>query len=129
MRKEFLNEIKHKEKKINEQIFREYFNYQSSLFLIKDLHKANQTKNDIIVKYLNESLIDLRNSINSKKIPKNQNPKKVVNIVEKILDLTAIGKGRPLDLATRIKILTPKQMLHRLSIAFAQVKAGNTSEN
>ena len=129
MRKEFLNEIKHKEKKINEQIFREYFNYQSSLFLVKDLHEANQTKNDIIVKYLNESLIDLRNSINSKKIPKNQNPKKVVNIVEKILDLTAIGKGRPLDLATRIKILTPKQMLHRLSIALAQVKAGNTSEN
>ena len=129
MRKEFLNEIKHKEKKINEQIFREYFNYQSSLFLVKDLHEANQTKNDIIVKYLNESLIDLRNSINSKKISKNQNPKKVVNIVEKILDLTAIGKGRPLDLATRIKILTPKQMLHRLSIALAQVKAGNTSEN
>ena len=75
MRKEFLNEIKHKEKK-NEQIFREYFNYQSSLFLVKDLHEANQTKNDITVKYLNESLIDLRNSINSKKIPKNQNPKK-----------------------------------------------------
>ena len=118
-----------KKKKINEQIFREYFNYQSSLFLVKDLHEANQTKNDIIVKYLNESLIDLRNSINSKKIPKNKNPKKVVNIVEKILDLTAIGKGRPLDLATRIKILTPKQMLHRLSIALAQVKAGNTSEN
>ena len=27
------------------------------------------------------------------------------------------------------KILTPKQMLHRLPIALAQVKAGNTSEN
>ena len=27
------------------------------------------------------------------------------------------------------KILTPKQMLQRLSIAFAQVEAGNTSEN
>ena len=28
-----------------------------------------------------------------------------------------------------IKILTPKKMLQRLQIAFAQVKAGNTSEN
>ena len=30
---------------------------------------------------------------------------------------------------TRLKILTPKQMLQRLSIALAQVKAGNNSEN
>ena len=29
----------------------------------------------------------------------------------------------------RLKILTPKQMLQRLSIALAQVKASNTSEN
>ena len=28
-----------------------------------------------------------------------------------------------------MKILTPKQMLQRLPIAFAQVKAGNTYEN
>ena len=28
-----------------------------------------------------------------------------------------------------LKILTPKQMLQRLRIALAQVKAGNTSEN
>ena len=30
---------------------------------------------------------------------------------------------------TGLKILTPKQMLQRLPIAFAQVKAGNNSEN
>ena len=30
---------------------------------------------------------------------------------------------------TGIKILTPKQMLQRLSIALAQVKAGNNTEN
>ena len=29
----------------------------------------------------------------------------------------------------QLKILTPKQMLQRLSIALAQVKASNTSEN
>ena len=31
--------------------------------------------------------------------------------------------------ATRLKILTPKQMLQRLPIALAQVKAGNNSES
>ena len=35
----------------------------------------------------------------------------------------------PSDLAKRLKILTPKQMLQRLPIALAQVKAGNTTEN
>ena len=39
------------------------------------------------------------------------------------------GKGRPSNLATQLKILTPKQMLQRLPIALVQVKAGNTSEN
>ena len=29
---------------------------------------------------------------------------------------------------SKVKILTPKQMLYRLSAALAQVKAGNTSE-
>ena len=30
---------------------------------------------------------------------------------------------------TRLKILTPKQMLQRLPIALAQVQAGNNSQN
>ena len=36
--------------------------------------------------------------------------------------------SRPSDLAKRIKRLTPKQILQRLPIALAQVKAGSTSE-
>ena len=32
--------------------------------------------------------------------------------------------SHPSDLATRLKILSPKQMLQRLPIALAQVKAG-----
>ena len=46
------------------------------------------------------------------------------------------GKGRPLELACiakfsdllHLKIQTPKQMLQRVPIALAQVKAGNTSQ-
>ena len=76
----------------------------------------------MIVKYLNESLIDLRNSINSREIPENKNPKKIVNIVEKILEFTKQQKGKG------IEIFFPKKMLQRLPIALAQVKAGNTSK-
>ena len=77
----------------------------------------------MIVKYLNESLINLRNNTDIKEISKNENSKKVVYIVEKILDFNKRQKGKG------IKILTPKQMLQRLPIALAQVKVGNTSEN
>ena len=72
-----------------------------------------------------------------KKTPEDWNPKKVLNIVEKILFFNKQQKvkGRPSDLARvpksckHIKILSPKQMLQRLPIALAQVKAGNISEN
>ena len=69
------------------------------------------------------SLIDLRNYINSKNVPENKNPKKVVNIAEKTLDFNKQPKG------TGIKILASKLMLQRLPIALTQVKACNKSEN
>ena len=68
-------------------------------------------------------MIDLRNAIIRKDIPANENPNKIVHIVEKILDFNKQKKGKG------IKILTPKQMLQRLPIALAQVKSGNASEN
>ena len=131
MREEFLKEIENEDKNINEQIFGEYFNYQSTSSLVKELSEDNENKNDMIVKYLNESLIDLRNFNNSKEIPKDENPKKVVNIVEKILNFNKLQKikGHNSDIAKRIKILFSKQMLQKLSIALAEVKTGNTSEN
>ena len=36
----------------------------------------------------------LRNSVNSKEIPENENPKKVVNIFSKILDFNKQQKGK-----------------------------------
>ena len=69
-----------------------------------------------MVKYINES-------INNEEITENENPEKVVNIVEKILDFNKQQKGKG------IKILTPKKLLQRVPIALAQVKGCNTSEN
>ena len=70
LHEEFLNKNKNEEKKNkNEQIFREQFNYQSPSFLVKDLYEGSQNKTDIIVKYLNESLIDLRHSQHVLSVP------------------------------------------------------------
>ena len=71
-----LNEIKNEEKNINEQIFNEFFNYHYPSFFVKDLYEKNQNQNEKTVKNINESLINLRSSINSKEIPQNENPKK-----------------------------------------------------
>ena len=68
-------------------------------------------------------MIALRNTVNKKEIPENENLGKVINIAEKILDFNKQQKGKGL------KTLTPKQMLQRIRIALEQVKVGNTSEN
>ena len=61
-----------------------------------------------------------------------QNVGNVLDLKEKIIDFLAIILFDYLKLNTKQnmeKILTNKQMLQRLPIAFAQIKAGNTSEN
>ena len=59
----------------------------------------------------------------SKEERENEKPDKIVEIVEEIIKFNKQkqeGQG--------IKILTPKQMLSRLPISLAQLKAGNNSE-
>ena len=68
-------------------------------------------------------MLNLRNDVNKERISKNEDPEKIISIVEKIIDLNKQQKSREL------KLLNLKQILQRLPIAFAQVKAGNTSEN
>ena len=48
--------------------------------------------------------------------------------IEKLFDSSYDAKY-DVTKGTRLKILTPKQMLRRLPIALAQVKAGNNSES
>ena len=77
------------------------------------------------INIVNSELEDLKKAI--KKMPKeereNEKPDKIVEIVEEILRFNKQkqeGQG--------IKILTPSQMLSRLPISLAQLKAGNNSE-
>ena len=65
-------------------------------------------------------MIDLRNSIIRKKTPEDENPNKIVNVVDKIMEFNNQQEGKGL------KTLTSKRMLRRLSIALSTVKAGNT---
>ena len=123
LQQEFINEIIANEKDINDEIFWNSFKYQNPSLLTKDLIRAAQAKNEQLLNNVNNGLIDLRNAIIRKDIPENENPNKIVHIVEKILDFNKQQKGKG------IKILTPKQMLQRLPIALAQVKSGNASEN
>ena len=51
-----------------------------------------------------------------------ENPNEIVDIVEKILEFNRQQQGQGL------KILKPNQMLSRLPISLAQLKAGNNSE-
>ena len=58
-------------------------------------------------------MINWVNSINSKEISENENPKKIINIFEKIFEFIEQQKGKGL------KILTSKQLLEILQIARA----------
>ena len=66
-------------------------------------------------------MIDIGNAIIRKQIPENENPNKIVDIVVTTLDFNKQPKDK------EIKILTSKQMLQRLPVELAQLKAGNTS--
>ena len=69
-------------------------------------------------------MTDFNNKINS--MSENEirfeQPNEIVNIVEKILEFNRQQWEQGL------KILTPSQMLNRLPISLAQLKAGNNSE-
>ena len=92
--------------------------------MLKSLYKANTNQNDESVSMINSGLKDLKEKI--KEMPeeerKIEKPDNIIKIVEEILSFNKQkqeGQG--------IKILTPNQMLSRLSISLAQSEAGNNS--
>ena len=91
--------------------------------MLKYLYQTNdKEKNNKLVNMINSGLKDLKekNKNMSKEERKIENPDKIVKIVKKILKFNKQkqeGQG--------IKILTPNQMLSRLSISLAQLQAGN----
>ena len=86
----------------------------------------DKEKNSNLVNMFNSGLKNLKEEI--KKMPKeeieNERPDEIVNIVEMILDFNKQNQQKRQGL----KILTPNQMLSRLLITLAQLKAGNNSD-
>ena len=110
---------------VNKEIFKKYFKLESPSLMYKVLRTLNdKEKNSDLVNMFNSALKDLKEEIKkmSKEEIENERPDDIVRVVKMILHFNKQneqGKG--------LKILTPNQMLNRLPIALAQLKAGNNS--
>ena len=98
------------------------------LIFLKNLqNQKNQSKktltlkNTIILLNGGQKILD---ALESGIFPKGKQDKSVKSILDRVACLAKVSNHKQLKTN-----LTPKQMLQRLSIALAQVKAGNTSEN
>ena len=93
--------------------------------MLKDLYSTRNTeRNYIQVPLTRGELTDFNNKINgmSENEIRFEQSNEIVNIVEKIPEFNRLQSGQGL------KILTPDQMLNRLSISLAQLNAGYNSE-
>ena len=94
--------------------------------MFKKLKNTSDEKNKNLVESINKKLTKLKNIVRN--VPRDEVSKveengKIIDIVERNLELNQgkhSGKG--------LKILTPDQMLSRLAITLAQLKAANNSE-
>ena len=122
----FSKYIAEEETDINEELFKRHFNFQRPSDIFNSLNNINDIeKNNKLVDVIISGLKDLKKEIKemSEEEKENEKPDKIVKIVREILKFNKQnqeGKG--------IKILTPNQMLSRLPISLAQLKAGNNSE-
>ena len=114
------------EQEINDELVRKHFLRQDLGQLLEKLRmsKNNSEKNKIQVGLVNRGLKDLKKEIEDMSEEENEieNPNKIINLVENILEFNRQQQGQGL------KILTPYQMLSRLPISLAQLKAENNSE-
>ena len=111
---------------MNNELVSKYFYAQNLRIFLKQMKESKNIpgKNKILLSITKSGLGDLKNEI--KKMTedeiKTEKPNEIVDIAEKILEFNEQQEGKGL------KILTPSQMLSRLPISLAQLKAGNNSE-
>ena len=83
----------------------------------------NNPEKKIKVNLIDSGLRDLKEEIEDmSEEEETKNPNGIMHIVEKILEFNRQQQGQGL------KTFTPNQMLSRLPISLAQLKAGNNSE-
>ena len=108
-------------------MFKDYFNFSVSNALAKQLYETkNKKKNNVLVELIKNRWSDLKDE--TEKISEDEKnpekPNKILKIVKEILEFNKkIWKQQGLGLK-----ITPNQILSRLPISLAQLKAGNNSE-
>ena len=94
--------------------------------MLKSVYKTNyKKKNNDLVNVIKSGLNDLKKEIENmgEEEKETEKPNEIVNLVEEILEFNKQKQQQK-----GLKILTPDQMLSRLPITLAQLKAGNNSE-
>ena len=115
--------ITDEEKNINEELFKKHFNFQRPSDMLMFLNKTNdKEKNNELVNVINSGLKDFI-KLNKEISEEERMTDKITKIVKKILKF-----NRRKQKGQGIKILISNQMLSRLPITLAQLKAGNNSE-
>ena len=120
--------IKKESKDINNDLFKTYFNFLAPIDLAKKLFEIkNKKKNSELVEEIKNRWSKLKDKIKkmSKEEMKNEKPNDILRIINEIHDF---NKEIQKQQGSGFKILTPNQMLSRLPISLAQLKAGNNSE-
>ena len=121
--------IEKESKDINNDLLKTYFNFSAPIDLTKKLfERKDKKKNGELVEEMKNRWSNLKDEIKkiSKEEIKTEKSNEILGIVNEILDFNKMIKKRQEVLG--LKILTPNQMLSRLSITLAQLKAGNNSE-
>ena len=94
--------------------------------MLRRLRDASDERNKDQVESINKTLTKITNFV--KNVPKEdplktEENEKMIDIVKRILELNSKNQ-----LGLGLKILTSNQMLSRLPVSLAQLKAGNNSE-
>ena len=121
-----MRKIGFKERDINSELVKKHFFTYDLGNVLKTFKKSknNSERNKIQVSMIKNRLRDLKEKIAdmSEEEKKIEKPNEIVDIVENILEFNRQQQGQDL------KILTPNQMLSRLPVTLAQLKAENNSE-
>ena len=107
-------------------MFKYYFSkYQNPSDIYKKLREVKGERNeDQIYSIILDKMKNKIENVPENKVPIIEGNEKIINIVELILYFNQLEQQKEEGL----KIITPSQMLSRLPITLAQLKAGNNSE-
>ena len=115
-----------KETGIDNAIFQNHFSFQRPSDMLKAVYTPNdKKKNNRLVNVIKSGLSDLKNGIEDmgEKEKEIEKPNEVIDVVEKTLEFNKQNQS-----GQGLKTLTPDQMLSRLPVTLAELKAGNNSQ-